>query len=207
MNRRGKFKKTNDAIKAFKVLKYLTEGIGFNIYLKNITDRSFRFQFIKQDKFLEKIELHLEYFELLKKVENLYKLKFQNISDPTNEYYSRMELVVNVAENRENFIEWDEELRFDLDEPNASLELLLKLQSGETKFEAECTKMEELEIHGQVVNIGYKVIEYCEPYITNLENVTNDGERLVKVRSRKNQVKVSYSKTSRADTKLHENSL
>lgn len=192
------FPKTNDALNVLRGLRYLTGGVEFNIFLKHIKDKSYKFKFEKQDKFLNKISGALEYFELLKAIESLYKIQFLNIGNPTNEYYQRMQLVKEVAENKEFFIEWDEELRFDLDDPNASLELLLKMQNETTSFQAEATEIEEVEIHGQNINIGYKIIEYCEPYITNLEKVINDGERMVKVKSKKKQVKIRYSKISRA---------
>jgi hypothetical protein len=190
------FQKTNDAINGLKILKYLCEGIGFRIYLKNIVDKSFKFQFSRQDKFLEEIEENLDYYELLKKVEYAYKIQFENISEATNEYYNRMVLAMNAAENKDNFVEWDEELQFDIDKPGSSLELLLKMQDMENTFRAENTEAEKIEIHGQIVNIGFKMVEFCKPYITNLKNVVEDGEKMAKVRSRTKQVKINYSKIS-----------
>ncbi len=198
---KDKFRKTSDGLIIFNFLKHLISGEKFYVHIQDgPNNRVLNFQFNKQITFADEIDMKVEYFDLLKKIESAYGIFFYDIEELTEDYFNSMNLAVDALNNNKHDVEWDKELVFDLDNPNSSLELLLKMEENGTSFMAENTQKEEVEIYGQTISIGYKKIEFLEPFIVNKDELFQKKEKKAIVKSKIEKVRISYSQNSISQT-------
>lgn len=190
------FANVNDAISAFKLSLNLSKGEGCTsfsrehpkgIYIKPGGSKNLSAPF----------ESNLEFFETLKKVEKIYRIRFDDIGQYTRDDFDNAYNAVMMANGAIHTQEWDEELSWDLDS-GVSLELLLTIENGAV-FSVEAQSVEEIQIYDQKISLGYQVTEPLDLYIVNMEDVKMRRTSVVKVRSRSKTVRIYYTANRRLE--------
>jgi hypothetical protein len=193
---REDFRNVNDAIQTFKLCLNLVNGIRFTIYSQE-NEKNFSLQPVPILGYQEKFESNVDFFEALKKIERLYKVRFSNIGDYTKDDFNNVYKAIEFADGGVYVQQWDDEISFDLNK-GTPLELLMKIEEGAI-FTRESQEIEELNIYNQTIVLGYEVIEFFDLYIVNLSEVKNKMTTLVRLKSKSNEVKVKYVKSLHKD--------
>jgi|GEM_PF-1402783 len=190
----GKFEKVKDAIDVYNLLRNLSSGQQIKIFVKAL-NKEFTFTPIATESLNSFIEPRIRYFSLLKDLETLYKVRFRNIDEPTEEYYQRMLEAERYASGKEVLLDCtDVMFFFELDYNNeGSLSTLKKINDiGGVPITAEHNEKTTLEIHGQLLQLGFQITECCEPFVENLDELINKKETAARIKSKINKVKVKF---------------
>ncbi|MDB5226464.1 MAG: hypothetical protein JWN78_657 [Bacteroidota bacterium] len=185
----------NDEIDLFKLLHNLGSGIQFSVFTN--TGESISKSFPIMAPLLEESQYFLDYFENLKKIEQHYNIRFcdihiNSITDNTNDLVIKTIAFIN---GETLSCHWDDELQMDLlDNSEQTIEQLRNVNEINAPVVAIHKVEEEIEIHEQKINIGYKKIEFLESYVSNLNEIINKTEQVVKLKSKCKKINISYSK-------------
>ena len=157
----------------FELVKCFSEGQYFSIYTgkKRVFDskRIFKRQSLEGlNPIYKKNNAYLTYFESLKKIERLGKLRFTNINieDVTFENYKLLLIVIAKFEN--NFIE---EIN-----PKISLnpECFDYTEHKEDFNLCSTNNSEDIVVHNQTFKMGEITIQISDAFISNYEEIIND---------------------------------
>jgi len=157
----------------FELVKCFSEGQYFSIYTgkKRVFDskRIFKRQSLEGlNPIYKKNNAYLTYFESLKKIERLGKLRFTNINieDVTFENYKLLLIVIAKFEN--NFIE----------EINPKISLnpeCFDYTEHKEDFNLRFTNnSEDIVVHNQTFKMGEITIQISDAFISNYEEIIND---------------------------------
>ncbi len=179
------FQKTSDALSVYTFLNDLSKGETFTIYLKDNINKTYDFVFQADAAFREKIKSQIYYFELMKKIENIYKVRFQDIDSATDDFYEIMELALSINENRVNKINnWNGDVSLSFVKVSSNMNIIQKLDEGEDVpllIEQKISK--EFEVHGQSLLIkGRKRVEFRELKIISLSDFLEDNETVSEIK-------------------------
>ncbi len=189
-----KYDQLNYALNTCKFLDRFTQGMRIYISPQK-TDKRYEFSFPVNEEYNEVIKHNLEFYELVKKVEHDFKVKFTNIAQPTFELYNDCVLALNALHNKEYKADWDGELELDLSNNDTPLEFIKKLEKNPKTIMGESVEPESVEIFGIELNLGYRTIEYKDLYIVNIEDVES-GKNIVKLKSKTKTAIIVYNKVS-----------
>lgn len=157
----------------FELVKCFSEGQYFSVYTgkKRVFDskRIFKRQSLEGlNPIYKKNNAYLTYFESLKKIERLGKLRFTNINieDVTFENYKLLLIVIAKFEN--NFIE----------EINPKISLnpeCFDYTEHKEDFNLRFTNnSEDIVVHNQTFKMGEITIQISDAFISNYEEIIND---------------------------------
>jgi NAD-dependent SIR2 family protein deacetylase len=183
-----RFKNVNDAILAHKLYLKIINGEPATLFASG--EKSFYFRPRRTQNTSTPILSTLDFLEDLKKVESIYRVKFENIGNFTEEDFDNVYKAVMVANKAPHIQEWDNELEWELSK-NMPLELILKIDGG-AQLAIESTTLEKVMILGQEIILGYLMAEPQDLYILNHADITNGGTT-AKVRSKSKRIKLWYS--------------
>lgn len=192
-----------DEIEEMEVYKSLSNGREITISskgYKSIIDR------LPGNKgFLNYIEFCLEFFKKLKIVENLYNVKFENISfDSLDSKKSDLLELIIKAKNG-NSIEkfWDGELQFTLTEDakdNIEIRQLI-IDSEDAVYPSP--EEDIIELYQHKFNLGYRLTQLIEPYISNpQELITGLGDKAI-FKSKANKILIRWTNEQISDLNIN----
>lgn len=186
--------KTNEEIELFNLLKNLGSGQQFKIYTQS--GKTYTKNFQQMPLFIEEAEYFLEYFENLRLIEKHYLIQFLNINinSISESTFELVKKVVSVINKTSTTSDWDDELQMELiDFSEHTIEQLKKVNELKAPVVANHKLEEEIEIHGQKLNLGYKKIEFLESYISNLDSIINKNEKIARIKSLNKKIIITYS--------------
>jgi hypothetical protein len=139
---------------------------------------------------LAETEVYLEYFNLLKQIELQFKVRFTNIGTPKQEYFDRMQYLIAWTKPAFGYIV--EEMTFEIvGNKNDVIQKLRAVHEKNENLEVEFNNREEYEVHGKVLTLGSRVIEFYKPIILNFDKLILEEENIVKVKTQE-KIKVIY---------------
>ena len=176
----------------FELVKCFSEGQYFSIYTgkKRVFDskRIFKRQSLEGlNPIYKKNNAYLTYFESLKKIERLGKLRFTNINieDVTFENYKLLLIVIAKFEN--NFIE----------EINPKISLnpeCFDYTEHKEDFNLRFTNnSEDIVVHNQTFKMGEITIQISDAFISNYEEIINDSTISPIVESRSKRAIITFN--------------
>ena len=176
----------------FELVKCFSEGQYFSIYTgkKRVFDskRIFKRQSLEGlNPIYKKNNAYLTYFESLKKIERLGKLRFTNINieDVTFENYKLLLIVIAKFEN--NFIE----------EINPKISLnpeCFDYTEHKEDFNLRFTNnSEDIVVHNQTFKMGEITIQISDAFISNYEEIINDRTISPIVESRSKRAIITFN--------------
>jgi len=202
-NERPKFtythKKKCSRVKEEIMLFTLLEKIGLGETFKIITSEGKEFENIHllSPEILSHIGFFKEYFKNLKYIEEQSKVRFTNfdIDSVTDNTFDQARNLVRCLKGQKIKLKDSSSLGIKLNgltsEKRKSFEAL---DGSEVPMIIGFSEYEEFELHSQKIGLGYKMIEFEEPYISNIENVKGDSSISAKLESKSNKVSMFYSK-------------
>ena len=167
----------------------LANGLGFTIYQLGET----KGLFIKpeQSRFpIDVVAGHLDFFNSLKQVELLYRIRFAEIGQYTETDFDNVYKAIAFANGKDYIQLWDQELVWELS-PDTTLDMLLEIEKG-AHFVAESQTVEVIKIYDQAIELGYRLVEPLNLYIENLDEVINKRTSKVVVKSKSKQIRICY---------------
>ncbi len=184
-----------DEIELFTFLKKLGEGEIFTVFAKSgeVFEKSFPIMKPLQDEGY----FFLNYFNNLKKIEQYYKLRFSNISihSVTDSVIKKVELLITVINGEKVEYDWNDELTLNLfDGYDENIEQLRQVNEINAPVVAHHKVEEIIDLHGHEINIGYKKVEFLESYVSNLQEIIDMKEDVVKMKSKCDKILISYTK-------------
>jgi hypothetical protein len=189
------FRRSTEAIATLKLLANLIGGVKFSAFTHS--DKKFHEMPIPEatnDEFLENIKDNLEFYEVLRQVEILYKLNFDKIPEPSKEMYNKLMLATQTINEKVNEVKWEGNFRYNVKNKHTPLELILEMQEPGSTFEAVSAEPEIIEILGHQINIGHKHIVYDDLYVSNMEDIVNKLADEAIFKSSGQRVKIKYKK-------------
>ena len=186
--------KVNEEIILFSFMKKFCAGELFTVY--NEKGKMFSHSVPSLSPMLEHSKFLLQYFEYLKQIEQYFDIRFLDfpIESITEESTNLVLKIISLINNQKQFVEWDDELTMELmDETEKTLEQLKLINIDHPPVVAHHRQAEVVELHGQSLILGFKMIEIQEAYVSNLDSVLSRNEKLVRIKSVKNKVVISYT--------------
>jgi hypothetical protein len=185
-----------EEIELFTLLKKLGDGEIFTVYPESgeAFSRSLPIIELLQNE----ADFFLDYFTKIKSIEQHYKIRFSNISihSVTDSVIEQVELLVAVINGEKLEYEWYNELTMDLiDGSDENIEQLKKANEVNSSVIAHHKVEEKIDLHGHEINVGFKTVEFLESYVSNLQQIIDKEEEIVRMKSRCNKILVSYSNT------------
>jgi NAD-dependent SIR2 family protein deacetylase len=193
-----------DEIEEMEVYKSLSNGREITISskgYKSIIDR------LPGDKgFADYIEFCLEFFKKLKIVENLFNVKFENI--PFGSLDSKksdlLELIIKAKKG--NSIEkfWDGELQFILSEDardNIEIRQLI-IDSEDAVYPSP--EEDIIELYQHKFNLGYRLTQLIEPYISNPQELITDLSDKAIFKSKAKKILIRWTNEQINDLNINE---
>lgn len=182
-----------DEIELYTLLDNLGKGKRFTIFIKD--GEKYSVVLPALTPILKESEYFLKFFENIKLIEKHYNVRFSdfNAIQITESTYNTISLLLALIKN--GFIEynWDKEINSGLyDYSDQAFELLKHADGNNLTLVEHIDTEETVELLGQSIRLGYKVIELVEPLIVNLKDVIEKGEKVLQVKSRRNKIRVSY---------------
>jgi hypothetical protein len=186
---------TKEEIETFTFLNKLASGVKFTVYSKQGVEFPSPFAEIKP--FKETTGTLLDYFKRLKKIENYYKLRFSNfpITSITDSAIRKSKLLEAIIDRRKMEYTWDDHVFMEFSEysENSVRQMDQELKSGSPLI-VQHKNMEVVELHGHKVKAGYKVVEFLEPYVCDVDEAIRAKANSITIRSKSNKILVSYDK-------------
>lgn len=190
------FSNVSDEIVLFNLLRRLACGSKFTVFSNN---KAFMESALTEDRDLAKhAEKHLDYFEKLKRVEQVYNIRFTALtrSSFTNKTYFLLLMIIDAIEGVATEYVWQDQLSFRITERTPEVIELIKGVNPEgspvTNHNSEKTIVE---LHGHKIDLGYQFIEYLNPYVVNLEEVLNGDNDEIIIKSKSDSMRISHLKS------------
>ncbi len=192
------FDTTNSGLKLFNFLKNFSSGEKFTIFINKenkITQKFERFSDFNEDmRFL------IEYFEKLQIIEKHFNVKFKNFdrNDVNDENFRLISNITDIIKDGFIIMDFDDEIIFELIENFSEESLKLIKEIGKNNFPIVANQqIEEIkEIHGVKINLGFKQLQYLDPIVVNLEEISSRKVNKFRVKSSTNQCRLTYNKTN-----------
>lgn len=186
----------NDEIDLAQLLKNLTNGKSVTFFWDN-GKKQIVHTFPKQTRITGETVFFIEYFEMLKVIERHFKVKFKffRYDSITEESYKIIKNIISIIDNEKLTYDWDGEQTSEIiDNTLETFELLKKLNNENSPIKANLSELEEIDLHGQKIILGYKIYEIVDPFITNFEDILSGRSTEIKIVSKSKKILVSYSK-------------
>jgi hypothetical protein len=186
--------KISEEVNLFTLLNNLGEGKLFTAFIDN--GKSFSRSFTDMKPLLKDSKFFLEYFSSLKTIVKHFNIQFLNFDFQSinSKSYDDVLTLLAVINGKKEKYNWDIEISFGLKEGfDQTIEQLKKINREGTPVAAFGSEWVEIELHGQKIGLGYKVIELIEPHITNIDSFLDKKDDVIKVKSRINKVYISYT--------------
>jgi hypothetical protein len=186
-------KNLKEEIELFTLINKLSKGEKFTVYPTN--GESFSKDIPAMDSLLDYSEVFLNYFSQLKHIETHYKLRFQNFAFNSISEQTRDKVKILISKIMKQSIpyDWDSELKMDFINKEKAKETAEQLSGSEVPIVAHHRKDEIMELHGCKINLGFKRVEFEQPYVLNLETILEGNENVVRIGSRNKKVQISYT--------------
>lgn len=188
---------TSEEIELFTFLRNLGSGKIFTIYIEN--GKSFTKSLPLLNPIIDDSSFYLQYFQKLKEIETYFNVRFSNINirSITASTYDDVLFLISIIKGESHIHKWDGETQMELfDYSQESLNELNKINTNETPALLFQQEPESFELHGQNINIGYKTIEIVDPLVYNISRSQRKKDKNIWIKSKIQQIKVSYSKTN-----------
>jgi len=184
-----------DAIDFFTFLEKAASGKQFTVYKKG-SSTNFNLSTAPITTMQEDAKNNLEYFELMKKVENTYGVRFANINSLNEENLKKLTYLIKYANGQAHYREWKNELTFTVNRTISDYEGLLEyVKDGKKSFYSESQEKEIIEVHGVNIDMGYMACEILESFMVNYDEIVSGQTDKGIIRSKINKVKIHYSKS------------
>lgn len=190
-------KNVKSEIELYTLLKNLGEGNMFTVYTKSGEKYTKSFENMKP--LIGEANFLLDYFNKLKTIEQYFNVhfsdvEFDSIDDST---VDKIELMMSVIKGEKIKYIWNDELLMTLIEnyPDEIVKQFEQVDEINTPVVTNYNVEEIIELHGQDINVGFKKIEFPNPFIVNLQSIIDRKENVVRIKSKSKEMIVSYSKT------------
>lgn len=191
------FNNINEEIELFTLIKNLGYGNAFTVYPQS--GKAFNKALPILEPLQKEAEFFLNYFTKLKTIEHHYNIRFSNVSIHSVKDFviKKVDLLIAVINEQKIEYNWPDELTMDLiDKSDETIEQLIKVNEFNAPVIAQYTIEEKIELHGQEINIGFKKVEFLEPFVSNLQQIIDKKVEIVRMKSRSNKILVSYTNTN-----------
>lgn len=198
--------KIKDEIEELTFLNMISAGNKFKIYWDE-SEKFISHSIPKQKPMVEYSEFYLEYFNLLRKVENHFELRFNSIDFETinQKSYDLLKDLVQIIEKGELKYNWDGVVEMVLyDNVTLTKEDLKKWDDENVLVVVNERKREEVELHNQKINLGYMQVKIENPYVSNLEEFNELKDKDIKIKSKSKNIIVSYNENLLPDIKFED---
>ena len=196
-----------EEIELFSFLHKLGSGMKFKVFVKS--GEIYPYAFPPMTAILNESNYFLYYFDSLKQIEHLFGIRFSNFNLDSITETSQNKITEILAAGKHETIDYnyDDELTITLTEnyPNETIDQLKEVHNSEAPVAVFQNSEEIIELHGQKINVGYKKVEFVEPFVLNLKAIIERTENIVKIKSNKRKIQVSYSKNNIEDENLRLN--
>ncbi len=189
-----------EEIELFTFLFKLSSGYKFTVYSgpNNILTEAFPIQELLKNE----CRLFLNYFRKLKEIEYAYNIRFVNFNfNSINEETHKLIKLINSVINGEIITQdCDDEISMDiLDDSEEILQLLKNIEQIPEDLVGIYNEEEKIELHGQIINLGYKTVVFNDAVVTNIDSILSKKEKQARFRSKINRITISYSKKMNID--------
>jgi len=187
------FENSLDALNVCKLLHRFTSGVALTIFPHN-NELKHRMTPAPNLPMAGGIKQSLDFYELLKKVETGYKMRFRNIGYPNKEICDACNLALTALNEQGGEFKCDGTLEFEMDE-TFDVGPLIRLHNEHDSIKISQLKPEIIEIFGQQIDLGYKTTEFKNISIVNLEDILNKKTNAFKGVSLTKTAVITYQKT------------
>ena len=183
---------TEQGLLFFTLLYKLCTGEQFQVF--HYSDTPISKNFPKMAPLVDNAQFFLKYFRGLKFLEQRQKLRFKNIEIDSITYamFDSLEKTITLV-NGESII-FEKDVVMEVELSDNSKEVLEKIQSGETPLETCFQQKEDITIHNQSIDLGYKTITLLDAEITNYNEILTSNERIAIIASKRHKLKYSKQK-------------
>lgn len=188
------------ALEAYHFVQYFFTKKPFTVFFHNGTSMSNHAE--KADlAYAEKAGQYIEYFKLMKKVEEFFGIRFRNIDDLNHENLEKLQRLASIADG-DPFELTDGPIRLTMSHlTKKGFELYDRLVNEDVPIDVEFKMSETVEVHGQTITLTRQRIHVPSAEILNLAALKNKKTRTIEVKSRKNKIYTYYEESPKsADT-------
>lgn len=138
------------------------------------TNEFHTFKFIKNEKFKKTIQNRIKYLEALYKVEDYFNVRLKNYETPMEGDDDKVILLLQYIDKKRRDFVWEDPLEIAVSEVSeAEKKSFLKAadKTDQKSVITIVTKLNPINLFGNIFNIKYKVTTFYRPYLTNLEEI------------------------------------
>ena len=191
--------KISEEINLFKLMNNLWSGRQFTVLTPD--SKQFNHSFPAIQSIIEEAKSYQEHFQNLKDIElffNIYftKIKFDEI---TYEEFAIAKRISTIIKNGQIIEEWTDQVDMEIVRTESNIVALSKLISTKVPLVAENEGEITVSIYGKDIKLGLKTTEIMNPNFINIENVLSGETNILKITSKTNKIKSTYSKLKKAN--------
>ncbi|MDR6195313.1 SIR2 family protein [Siphonobacter sp. SORGH_AS_0500] len=188
--------KVNNELKFFMFLKNFTQEQKFIVYGEN--NKKISYKTIQFDELRKEAEFFINYFEKLQFIERKYDILFNDFyfNEITDESYRLLNFIYDISNKGYVMMNFKGELNCELIESYLD-EIIKTIQETENEnlpMVVQFNEEETKNLHGQIISLGYKKIEYLNSYFANINEIISRTSNVAKVKSRTGKCRLSYVK-------------
>jgi len=182
-----------EEIEFYKLLENIGKGKELTIYAN---DQKLLTKSFPLSEALERESIFfLDYFQKLQMIEKYYTHRFTNIAikEIDSNSFALVDMMTRFIKDGYLDTIWSEEVVVDMEEISDSfIEQLKELNSTNIPF-CITHKVEEIvNIHGCEIKLGFKKVEFIEPYVTNMKEIIENNVLKIKMKGKSNKMRISY---------------
>ncbi len=181
-----KYETTGFEMDYFQFIANFSNGKKFTIY--TLQHDELEFAFSSNKNLYAAAQAKLNYFEKLRQIETHYGFRFNNIDSINDEILEKVATVLCAIDGVTE-LPWENPLTFKVSEVNTDD---LINQTLNDSFFMQSSLPVEIELYGRTINLGYQVIEFCDPYLANAEEIRINKTKTINYLGKNNKIKMSF---------------
>jgi len=179
------------ALEAYRLLQYFFTQQAFTIHLSGGVSMTNHAEHSNKE-YAEQAKQYIAYFNLMKKVEDFFGIRFRNITDVNDDNLQKLQRLARIADAKP-FELTNGPIKLTMSEITVdTLEQYQRLNNEEVPIDIEFTMQEIVEIHGQTITLTNQRIHVPSARLLNLPDLKRGGTREIELDSRTGTIFTYY---------------
>ena len=190
------YKSVKSALEIYRLFLYLLSAENFQVhFIENNQVVNNAFPYNLSEDLNKEINIYLDYFSKLKKIENHFGVRFNNIDNLTKGTEKIMNKVINAISGTAERIKFEGEITATLTSYNEAKDMITQVNTTDTTIAFVQNQEEKIILHGLELSLGYRKIELEHPKIVNEMELKMGKSKIARIIVKDNCTIESYQST------------
>ncbi|MFN4249151.1 MAG: SIR2 family NAD-dependent protein deacylase [Flavipsychrobacter sp.] len=181
--------KISDELDLYKFVNYISRGNTITIHFENGKSTTLRAGNV--DSLYKETIGYLNILERLRNIESYFNIRFGYIDNLTPEIIKKINLANAVTKEEEFTGSWDAPLTLDIHVDERTENIITSITDP---IKVKYNYIEEIEIFGITIPLGYRTIIFCDPYVVNMRKLEVGEVFKAQILGRTNKALIKYYK-------------